>query len=128
MSDIFKRASKQSLRFLPGSGVMTADDLWQLPLTVLDAYAIQLKNELKNAETESFIKPAAPSDREKTLRFEIVRDIIETRVADLDKATKSRATKAKNAKIREAIANKKDSVLQEASLEDLEKMIEEEES
>lgn len=128
MKDIFQQAAKTAIRFNTANGTLTTEDLYNISLSVLDDYAIQLNKEVKSAEVESFIKPARPADKEKILRFEVVKAIVEARVADLDKARKSQITKAKNAKIREAIANKKDSALQEASMEDLEKMLEDEEA
>ena len=122
----FIKASKQALRFNTAGGNYSSEDLWHYPLTALDTYVVRLSKEIKSTKTESFIKPALPADKTIQLQFEVAKEILEIRVAELDKANKSRITKAKNLKIREAIANKKDSALQEASLEDLEKMLEEE--
>jgi len=124
----FIKASKQSLRFNTTNGCFSSEDLWHYSLTSLDTYVVSLGNKLKSTQTESYIKPALPVDKEMQLQFDVAKEILEIRVADLDKARKTQITKAKNAKIREAIANKQDSVLQESSLEDLEKMLEEEES
>lgn len=122
MSELFLKATKQKLRFQTNRGLVTTEDLWDLSLDDLDSLARSLNKEIKEKGEESFIKTTKVDPKIK-LSFEVAKSVIETKLADADKAQKAAATKEKNQKILALIARKKDAELEGLSLEELEEMV-----
>ena len=122
---IFKKASKDKLRFLTSDGVLTDEDLWDIPLESLDQLAISLKKSLADTENESFIGKKRGKNDTLQLRFDIAKSIIDERLADIDKQEKAQATRAKNQKIMELIVAKEDDKLNDNSIDELRAMLEE---
>lgn len=120
---MFEKASKLKIRFSSDRGLISVEDLWDLSLTELDKIAIALNNELKAAETESFIKKVATQSPVTQLMFDIVKRVIEVRLADLDKAEKAEVTRLKKQQIMSIIADKESDELKGTSLEDLQAML-----
>lgn len=64
--NIFEQTSRLKLRFDTTKGMLTAEDLWDLPLTSdagkanLDDVAQSLHRELKDAETELLLSQRRP--------------------------------------------------------------------
>lgn len=127
---IFEKASRIGVRFESSKGLLSVEDLWVLPLTStkgqanLDDIAVDLNHLLQDAQTESFVKKAVKTNEELQLKFDIVKHIIDTRLAE-DEAAKTKAlAAAKKAKVLEFIARKQDEVLEKASIEELQAMLE----
>lgn len=120
MEDIFIKASKQKLRFKAGNGSLSTEDLWDIPLEALDKLTIGYSKELDDSNTTSFIKPKR-ANTVLSLRFEIAKYIIETRVAE-EEANKLKAEKAvKRSQIKDLMAKKQLDAMESKSLEDLQK-------
>ena len=122
---LFEQASRLKLRFASPQGVLSTEDLWDLPLTSragranLDDIARTYSRELKTQGEESFVTKPARKDKMLELGFEIVKRVIEVRLAE-NKATKEAADKAaKKAKLQELLAKKQDDNLGEMSEEEL---------
>lgn len=120
--NLFEQASRQQLRFDSAVGQLTTEDLWQLPLTSvnkvsLDKVAIALNTQLKNTE-ESFVS-VGTKDKTLQLKFDIVKHIIDVRVAEnaakLDDANK----KQRRAQLEELISRKENQGLENLSIEEL---------
>ena len=120
----FERATKQALRFSTSMGMLSVEDLWKIPLTDLDSLAVSFKQALSKQPTESFITPAGRKDATLQLQFDVAKRIIEIRLADLERAAKAKSTREQKQKIMEIMANKQDAALQEKSLEELQAMLE----
>ena len=121
--NIFEKANKVSLRFNTDAGMLSTEDLWHLPLEILDILAVSLKKQLDSEDTESFITAKRkPSNLQ--LRFDIAKSIIDTRLEDNEASKKRIERKKTKEKIMEAIANKEDAERQEKSLEELRAMLE----
>jgi hypothetical protein len=127
MTDIFKKATKQGLTFDTSNGILTVQELWQVPLTGrginLDSIAKGINKKLKEADEESFVNTKSTANTKLTLMLDIVKDIISDKLADQDKAAKAKDTKAQKELIASIIAKKQNQKLEDMSLEDLEKMI-----
>jgi hypothetical protein len=133
---MFEQASRLKLRFSTPVGLISVEDLWDLPLTSkvgrahtiighnLDDLARDLSKRVAETE-ESFVEKPASKDIETNLRFEIVKRVIEVRLEERDKAKAALAKKAKKQKILEILASKEDNAMQDMSEEDLKKMLEE---
>ena len=128
---MFEKASRVYLRFDTPQGLLTVEDLWKLPLTStragranLDDIAVALFRQLKESDTESFVKKAAKKDDTTQLAFDIVKHIIDVRMAEDEAAAAQRANKEKKRRILEIIAQKEDAQLFDASLDELKAMAE----
>ncbi len=128
--DIFKVASKQKLRFETNIGMLTVEDLWDVPLTgnagsSLDDLAKAFNRRINTSAEESFVGESKVDPKLK-LGFEIVKSIIETKLKDKEKAEKAAATKQRNLKIKELIAKKKDEDLEGKTTDELLALLEDE--
>ena len=121
--NIFEKANKVSLRFNTDAGMLSTEDLWHLPLEILDILAVSLKKQLDSEDTESFITARRKANNLQ-LRFDIAKSIIDTRLEDNEASKKRIERKKTKEKIMEAIANKEDAERQEKSLEELRAMLE----
>lgn len=127
---IFEQAARIKLRFQTTRGTLTVEDLFDLPLssdtkTNLDDIAKELHKRVKEDEV-SFVKPVEASKSEDNLRFEIVKRVIAVRIEERDARARRQASKERRQRILEALEQKKGQALSEASIEDLEKMLAEE--
>lgn len=127
---MFEKAVRKKLRFETKVGDVTVEDLWDMELVnetgfSLDALAIDLSRQLKERVEESFVVKKANANTILNLKFEIVKYIIEVKLEEQKVAENRVLVKAKKEKILEIMARKKDAVLEESSLEELEQMIEE---
>lgn len=128
---VFEHASRMKLRFSSPQGLITTEDLWDIPLTSktgranLDDIARAYSRQLKTQGEESFVTIPARKDPVLELGFEIVKRIIEIRLAE-NKAAKDKAEKAKKRqKIVDLIAKKEDEALGETDLAELKKQLKE---
>lgn len=120
--DLFKKASKQKLRFSTDKGLLTTEQLWDLSLKELDNLAIQLQDKVDYETKKTFLKTKKETDIKSKLMFDIVVDILETKQEDQELAQKEKEAKEYNRKIDEIIAKKKEQSLEDKSIEELEKM------
>lgn len=126
MSNLFEIASRKQYRFNSQVGALSVEDLWNLPLTSnrsasLDAIAKDLHSQLKE-ETISFVTPSISDNTVAQQKFDIVKHIIDVKVAERDAAKLLAENAAKKQKILSLIADKQDQKLSEASLEELQEL------
>lgn len=121
--DIFKEASQQKLRFNTSKGQLSTENLWDLSIAELDKLALTLEKEYDNSAPSSFLKKRSPKDRTAKLSFDVVVDILNTKVALDDAAKDARETKEFNDRIISLIAEKQDEELKGKSIADLKKML-----
>lgn len=127
-TNLFEQATRQKLRFESTAGLLSVEDLWVLPLESankpnLDAIAVELNRQLKGTD-ESFVS-TGKKNKVLDLKFEIVKYIIEVRVAENTARLEESARLAKRTKLAELIARKQDQSLENMSLEELIKLQEE---
>ncbi len=125
---MFEKASRLKLRFETSRGILATEDLWDLPLssvrgTNLDELAIGLNRQLKDSQTESFVAANPRKDEVLELKFEIVKRVIEVKLAEAAQAKLAADKKAQKQRLLEIIARKQDQQLESTSLEDLQKMV-----
>jgi hypothetical protein len=128
MSELFERASRAKLRFETTTGTLTVEDLWQLPLSSerhlsLDDVAKATHRELQEAKETSFVEAPTAGNTELQLRFDVVKHVIDVKLAERDEAKTRAENKAKKQRLLELIAEKKDEGLKAASVEELEAMV-----
>lgn len=120
---MYKEASRLKLRFQTNKGLVSVEQLWELSLTELDSLAVSLEDEYKNSKGKSFLATKSRKDKTKKLMFDIVLDILTTKVEENEVAKNAAADKAHNQKILELIKNKQEDELKGKSVEELEKML-----
>lgn len=128
---LFERASRAKLRFATKIGDLDVESLWDLPLqsstrTNLDDIARGLHRQLKEQiEEESFVTPnrARSGGDLLQLSFDVVRRIIEVRVAERDAAEQTKARAEMKQKIAAIIEQRKDEDLRGKSLDELQQLL-----
>ena len=124
---MFEQASRLKLRFDTTLGKLTTEDLWDLPLSSrkgvsLDGIAIALSKKVKEEVETSFVKKRDKANARLELKFNLVKHIIDTRLAEMDKAEQSAVAKTKRDAIDEILVAKESDALKGMSVEELEKM------
>ena len=122
---IFEKATRQKLRFETQQGALTVEDLWGLPLTSqtnkanLDEIARNLFQKLKSGQDVSFVDTAKKTDATTQLKFDVVKYIIDVRLAENDAKNQAAAKAEQRERLQEIISRKQDQALEGASLEQL---------
>jgi hypothetical protein len=136
METMFVYASRIKLRFNSPRGLLTVEDLWDLPLQStsgkanLDDIAKALFKKLQETEV-SFVKPegTAADDKSEVLRtqvaLDIVKHIIAVKIAERDEAAAATRNRQRKQHILGIIAQKENEALLGSSLDDLRKMLDE---
>lgn len=131
--NIFERASRKGLRFASAVGLLTTEQLWELPMTSknagtvsLNSVGIGIKRKLAEASDESLVETRPnPLKSELELALEIVKHIIAAK-QEQAAAAEDRAAKAtRRQRILEALAAHEDKELNSKSKEDLLKELQE---
>ena len=124
---MFKQASQLKLRFQTSVGVLSVEQLWDLNQTQLSNAIKNVKKILKKTDDEelAFLDDTKIVDTENELRFNILKEVYLTKKEVNDKARTAAEKKAKNQKILELIASKKDAELAGKSVDELEALLEE---
>lgn len=127
MSNIFKLAAKQKLRFQTTKGPLSVEQLFDLPLDSqsrpsLNQLYIQLSEEVKAAETRGLMETTRKSDVN-TLRLQIVEAVFNEKRADNAAKSAELSESQKRAHIKQLIAQKKDEELAGKTVEELEAML-----
>lgn len=123
--NIFEQATRNKLRFSSSKGILTVEDLWELPLTSanstanLDDIARGFYADLKDTSTISFVNKPAKADPETELSFNIVKHIIEVRLAENAAAAVARENKERKQRLLGIIEHKENEVLTSKSLDEL---------
>lgn len=124
VENIFEYATRHKARF-PFKGMISAEDLWDLSLTNLDSIYKTLNKRVKQSEEESLLCTKASVDTELEVQIAIVKHIVSVKLAEKEAAEKASTKKAQKQKIMSIIATKQDEALQNSSIDDLKKMLDE---
>lgn len=126
---MFEKASRMKLRFDTAVGAITVEDLWDLPLTSnrttsLDDVARSLHQQIKDETEVSFVTTASTASAKLQLGFDIVKHIIDVRLAEREAETLRAQNREKKQKLLSLIAEKEDEGLKQSSVEELRAMAE----
>lgn len=131
---MYKIASRKKLRIQTNRGMLSVEQLWDLSKEDIGELAKSIRkriNDQKGVSGDSeldFLKPSAQTEETiDELTFRILKDIYTTKQAEEDKAHRRAAARENNRKILELIAKKQDQELENKSIEELEKMLQNEE-
>lgn len=122
-NDLFIKASRQPLRFVTSKGALTVEDLWNLHLNDLNTLAVSYDKQLKESGI-SFITTKTDKTAGIQLQFDIVKYIIDVRLAEAAAKEQKYLIAAKRDQILEVIARKERSAIEGKSLEELRKELE----
>jgi len=125
---MFEKASRKKLRFQTSKGLLTIEDLWDIPLKSqngfsLDSIAKRLNRELRDEVEESFVDGKSSVRDLLELQFEIVKHIIAVRLQEAKDAQDKVLKQQKAAKIKDILARKEEDALANMTPEELTKML-----
>ena len=123
-TNIFEYAVRNKVRF-PFKGMISVEDLWDLSLTNLDSIYKTLNKQVKQSEEESLLTTKTSVDTELEVQIAIIKYIVSVKLEEQEAREKAAAKKAQKQKIMSIIATKEDEALQNSSVDDLRKMLEE---
>lgn len=117
---MYKQASKLRLRFSTNKGNLTVEQLWDLSLTDLDTLAVSLEQGYKASKGKSFLSMKTTKDKGIKLQFDIVLDILNTKVEESEVRAAAAEVRENNQKLLGLIKKKKESELENLTIEELE--------
>lgn len=126
---MFEKAARIKLRFESNKGLLTAEDLFDLPLTSnsgranLDDIAKALHKKLKSGEDVSFVLKDKKSDETVQLAFDIVIHVINVKMAEADEARKQAENRDRKQQLMAIIAQKESEQLAGMDLDELKKLV-----
>ena len=124
VENIFEYAVRNKVRF-PFKGMISVEDLWDLSLTNLDSIYKTLNKQVKQSEEESLLSTSANVNTELEVKIAIIKHNVSVKLTEKENAEKAAAKKAQKQKIMSIIATKENEALQNSSIEELNKMLDE---
>lgn len=123
---LFEKASRIKTRYPTSRGMITVEDLWDLPLSKgpvnLNDIAKSLNSQLKASEEENFVDAvSSPATEQMTLAFEIVKHVIRVRQQELELKNAAKTRQEEVRILDELIARKEADDLANLSVEELKK-------
>lgn len=129
MDNLFLQATREKFRFESCKGDLSVEQLWDLPLTSrtgfdLDTVAKAVNANLKSSNEESFVNVSNnPAVSRLQAQLEVVKAIIEVKLARAEAAKKRVEKAAERQRLMEVLHSKKDQELQGLSLEEIERRL-----
>lgn len=123
MENIFEIANEKKYRF-PFRGLVTTEDLFDLDKKQLNSIYQLLDESIKTTEV-TLLNTKTDKEKDLQTKIEIVKYIFNKKVEEENTILRERAIANKKQKIMEIISKKQDQSLENASEEDLKKMLNE---
>lgn len=120
--NMFVYATRNKVRF-PYKGSITTEDLWDLSVTELDKIYKTLNAQVKQTQEESLLKNKSSEDAVIDYQINIIKYIVDTKLQEQEARDKAAEKAAQRQKIMAIIAKKQDESLENASLDDLQAML-----
>ena len=120
--NIFEYAVRNKLRF-PFRGMIGVEDLWDLRVEDLDKIFKLLNLQVKQQQEESLLGEKSKEDAVLDIQIQIVRCIVKVKLEEREAREKAFAKREQKQKIMSILANKKDEVLRNRSIDELEQML-----
>lgn len=130
MDSLFETCTRNKVRFESSRGLLTVEDLWDLPLTSkkdgfdLDTLAKSINRELKQSEEESFVIPNTATNSILQLKLEVLKFIIKVKLDDAEARKSLQEKQERRKKLIDALERKEDQALLNMSAEDIRKELE----
>ena len=120
--NLFEVATRENYLF-PFKGMINVIDLWNLSLINLDSVFKTLNAEVKKSEEESLLNAKTKEDEELTNKIEIIKYIVNKKLAEKEARENEKKNKEKKQRILEIKAKRQDEALENMSDEDLDKLL-----
>lgn len=124
VENIFEYAVENKLRF-PFRGSISVEDLFDLSLENLDSIYKTLARERVKANEDSLLKRKSIEDTVLSVKIEIIKCIVSKKMTQIEANKVAIQKKEKKDKILKVLAQKQDESLQNMSIKDLQKMLDE---
>lgn len=121
-TNIFEYATRNKVKF-PYKGMIYIEDLWDLSVTELDKIYKTLNAQVEQSQEESLLTIKSEADEELEVQIAIVKHIVAVKLAERAALEKAAEKKMQKQKIMGIIAKKQDESLENASIEELNKML-----
>lgn len=122
VENIFEYATRNKVRF-PYKGSVSVEDLWDLSVTELDKVFKTLNSQRKQSQEESLLNTKSKEDEIVNVQIAIVKHIVGVKLAEKEAREKTAENRAKKQKIMAIMAARDEKALENASDEDLQKML-----
>lgn len=120
--NMFEIATRTKMRF-PFKGMISVEDLWDLNVRDLDNVFKTLNTQVKKSQEESLLATKSKEEETLAMQIDIVKHIVEIKLAEAEAVQHSKEVKEKKQKIMEIISAKQDEALHNMSVEDLQAML-----
>lgn len=126
---LFEKAVRTKLRFESSRGLLTVEDVYDLPLSgtrgpSLDELAKGVNRLLKQEEEESFVVVTEKKSTEVLrLKLDVLKHVIGVKKGEAEAVRAASERREKKERILEILARKKDAELEGKSSDELEKMV-----
>lgn len=130
MNDLFEKAARQKLRFNSAKGLLTVEQLWDLPLTSqkgisLNEIGMVIQSTLRDMGQDSLVDVGtSPEKTQLKLSLDIIKHIISVKQAENAAARDLAEKRARKQKLMEALERKEDDALVGMSAEEIRKELE----
>ena len=124
MENMFEYATRNKVRF-PFKGQISVEDLWELRTDDLDTVFKTLNRQVKQSEEESLLVTKTAEDTALDVQIAIVKYIFDIKMQEASARLLDKERKAQKQKIMAILANKQEQELQNKSVDELQKMLEE---
>lgn len=122
-ANIWKYAAKNKLTFATNKGTLNSSDLFDLKIEDLDKIYANLKKQEDNQNTYTLLDTKKKENADLEIKIQLVKEVFDDKIAAKEAAEKAAQTREQNRKIKDIIERKKDQELENKSIEELEKMI-----
>lgn len=122
VENIFEYATRNKVRF-PYKGSVSVEDLWDLSVTELDKVFKILNSQRKQSQEESLLNTKSKEDEIVDVQIAVVKHIVTVKLSEKEAREKAAENKAKKQKIMAIMAARDEKALENASDEDLQKML-----
>nr|DAJ47664.1 MAG TPA: hypothetical protein [Caudoviricetes sp.] len=124
MENMFEYATRNKVRF-PFKGQISVEDLWDLRANDLDTVFKTLNRQVKQSKEESLLTTKTAEDTVLDIQIAIVKHIFDIKMQEANARLLDKEHKAQKQKIMAILANKQELELQNKSVDELQKMLEE---
>lgn len=121
-TNIFEYATRNKVRF-NYRGLISVEDLWDLSVTELDKIYKDLNKLVKQSQEESLLTIKSEVDERLEVMIAIVKHIVGVKLDEQTTREKAAAKKEQRQKIMSIMAKKQDESLENSSMEELQKML-----
>lgn len=121
--NVFEKASREKTRF-NYQGIISVEDLWDLPVTKLDIIYGNLESELDRLPKKSLLSNSSSQREDIEFKQAIVKHIVEVKLAEAEQATLEKVNSDKKKMLLDILAKKQQSDYENMSTEELKALIE----